>query len=87
MTQIHILKEKIENDEPVDDTLKQFVELLYYELLYYKRLTIDIPADLHKRFRKASIDLEKHMKDIMLEYIESFVDEHEKGQDKEEKGP
>lgn len=82
MTQIHILKEKIENDEPVDDTLKQFVELLYY-----KRLTIDIPADLHKRFRKASIDLEKHMKDIMLEYIESFVDEHEKGQDKEEKGP
>jgi hypothetical protein len=45
-----------------------------------KRLTIDIPEKLHKRFRKASIDLDKHMKDIMLEYIERFVDNHEKEQ-------
>ena len=48
-----------------------------------KRMTIDIPEKLHKRFKKASVDLEKHMRDIMIEHIERFVEEHEKGQEKE----
>ena len=56
-----------------------------YGVTMNKRLIIDLPEDLHRRFRHVSFDLDRHMKDIVVEYIERFVEEHEKGQEKEAK--
>lgn len=48
-----------------------------------RRLTIDLPADLHEKFRTIAFFSKVTMKDMVIEKIKEVVKEYEKEQKKE----
>ena len=51
--------------EPIRDELKSKVEM--------KRLTIDVPSDLHRAFKSRAVGNETDMRELMLEWISAYV--------------
>ena len=42
----------------------------------YTRLTFNVEKTLHKELRKAAIDDEKSVTDVLVEMIRKYVDQH-----------
>jgi hypothetical protein len=43
-----------------------------------KRLSMNIPDDLHKRLRRYAVEVDKEMTEIVLKLVEDFLDKAEK---------
>ena len=50
----------------------------------YSRLTFNLEKTLHKELRKAAIDDEKSVTDILVEMIRQYVDQHRSPRRKKE---
>ena len=48
------------------------------EVITIKTLTIRLDDELHKNFKKYSIDIDKDMQSILIEHIKRLIEEHQK---------
>jgi hypothetical protein len=47
-----------------------------------KRMNLNVPIELHNSFKSVTASQGKNMTDVLLEYIQSYVDKHGAAQSK-----